>query len=106
MIITIKDKQEFDTVIASNDCVVVDFFAEWCGPCKRMNSVFEDVVLDMPNITIAKIDVDQHGALAEQYNVRSLPSFFLFQKGQQTSTKIGSMDKSAFIQWIKDQGVA
>ncbi len=86
--IEIESKEHFEEVISSNDCILVDYFATWCGPCRQMAPMLEDV--DGP---IAKLDVDENPELAQQYGVMGLPTLVLFKDGEEVDRMTGSQRK-------------
>ena len=81
----IKTEQEFNEKI-NGDYVLVDFFATWCGPCKMLGPILENV---SKNIEVLKVDVDKFENLARNYSVMSIPTLILFKKGQIVDKKIG-----------------
>lgn len=83
----IKNKEEFNEVI-KKDKVVIDFYADWCGPCKMLAKVLEDV-----NNNILKINVDKHGDLATQYGVMSIPTICFFKNGELVKKHVGFIGK-------------
>ena len=77
----INTAAEFEAAIKEGT-VLVDFFATWCGPCKMLSPVLEEVANENPNINVLKIDVDEVGELAARYGIQSIPTLMLFKNGQ------------------------
>ena len=94
----------FETdVIKSGDPVVVDFWAEWCGPCRMIAPALEEIATEMNGkIKIAKLNVDENPAVASKYGIRSIPTLMLFKGGRHVATKTGAAPKSVLASWIKD----
>jgi thioredoxin 1 len=94
----------FETdVLQSAQPVVVDFWAEWCGPCKMIGPVLEEIATELQGqLTIAKVNVDENPQVPTKYGIRSIPTLMLFKGGQMVATKVGSVPKSALQQWIKE----
>ncbi len=102
LIITTSD-DTFEADVLGNDLpVLVDFWAEWCGPCKMIAPVLEEIAEEFEGkLKIAKLNIDQNDATAPKYGIRSIPTLILFKNGNVEATKIGAMSKSeltAFIQ--------
>jgi thioredoxin 1 len=97
-------RSNFDSeVIKSAVPVVADFWAEWCGPCKMVAPVLKDLARDYKDkIKIAKIDVDAEGELAQQFNIVSIPTILVFNKGQVVKQQIGAVPRQALEKMIKD----
>ncbi len=98
----ITEKSEFDAVIKSNDFVIVDFWATWCGPCRMLGSVIEEYATENPDAVIIKVDVDAARDLASTYDIQSLPTVMLFKNGNELTSKVGFMSKTAFQQFISE----
>lgn len=92
----IKTEQEFNEKI-NGDYVLVDFFATWCGPCKMLGPILENV---SKNIEVLKVDVDKFENLARNYSVMSIPTLILLKKGQIVDKKIGFIPEVMLNEWI------
>ncbi len=95
---------DFNALIADSDVpVVVDFWAEWCGPCKQMAPHLDAVAGDFDGkVKVAKLNVDDNPMTAGQYGVRGLPTLMLFKDGKVAATHLGAMSKQRIAEWIKD----
>jgi len=93
---------DFDAaVLRSETPVLVDFWAEWCEPCKRMDPLLKELAAELSGkLVIAKVNVEANPAIANQYRVRGLPTFMLFKNGQVHSTQIGAISKSQLAQFV------
>jgi thioredoxin 1 len=96
------DKNNFQSdVLQSSEPVVVDFWAEWCGPCKMISPALEEIATELGGkVKIAKLNVDENPELAAQFGVRSIPTLMLFKGGELTDTKVGAAPKTALSAWI------
>ena len=95
----INSVAEFDEAIKEN-VVLVDFFATWCGPCKMLTPVLEEVANENPNLSIVKVDVDEAGPLAARYAIQAVPTLILFKNGQQVGVKMGYQNKNQLLAFI------
>ena len=82
------NSQEFENVIAQNDVVFVDFFANWCGPCKMLAPSIDKLAQEHPEVKVVKVDVDQEPSLAMQFGVQSIPTLITFKKGQAVNRQL------------------
>lgn len=91
-----------NTVLKSPKLALVDFSAPWCGPCRKMTPVLEQIQNEMiDSVKIAKVDTDKYPALASEYGVFSLPSMLLFKDGEVKEVMVGLMPKSSIVSNIK-----
>jgi thioredoxin 1 len=82
--------------------VLVDFWAEWCGPCKMIAPFLEQLAGDLDGkVTVAKINVDENPQTPMKYGVRGIPTLILFKNGQVAATKIGALPKSKLVEWVE-----
>ena len=95
----INSAAEFDAAIKEGT-VLVDFFATWCGPCKMLSPVLEEVANENPNIAVLKIDVDEVGELAARYGIQAIPTLMLFKNGQRVETRMGYQNKNQLVAFI------
>ncbi|WP_300377273.1 thioredoxin [Henriciella sp.] len=94
---------DFDAAISGDTPVVVDFWAEWCGPCKQMSPHLEAVSEEMAGeVKIAKINVDENPVSASKFGVRGLPTLMMFKDGKVAATHLGAMSKQRIAEWIKE----
>jgi thioredoxin 1 len=85
--------ENFDQVIARGGVVLVDFWAPWCGPCKMMSPIVDELAQEMEDITVGKVNADVQPQLAMQFNIRSIPTFMIFKGGQVVDQFAGVMSK-------------
>ena len=101
-ITTIVTDSSFETdVIKASEPVVVDFWAEWCGPCRSIDPALEEIAADMRGkVKIAKLNVDENPDVTHKYGVRSIPTLMIFKNGQSVAKKVGAGPKSELSSWI------
>lgn len=96
------DKTFETDVLQAEGLVLVDFWAPWCGPCKMLGPILDEIAATHSGkLKIVKVDVDQNSQTATQHNVRTIPTMMMFQNGMLVDTKIGMLPKSKIIEWVE-----
>jgi thioredoxin 1 len=100
-IIQLTDANFEQDVLKADRPVIVDFWAEWCGPCKMIAPILEEVAKEYSDkITIGKLNVDQNAETAPKYGIRGIPTLLLFKDGNVAATKVGALSKTQLIEFI------
>ncbi|MBQ3047563.1 MAG: thioredoxin [Clostridia bacterium] len=95
--------EEFDNTLKQSQVVLVDFYATWCGPCKMLSPILENVAEELPeNASIAKLDIDDSLEVAKQFNVMSVPTMIIFKDGKEVDRLVGLRQKDQILDAIKN----
>jgi thioredoxin 1 len=93
-------------VLKADKPVLVDFWAEWCGPCKQIAPALDQISEELADVvTIAKLDIEESPGVPSRYGVRGIPTMMLFRGGQMASMKVGAMPKQKILDWLNEAGV-
>ena len=100
--IDIRDKKFQIDVLDSSKLTLVDFWAEWCGPCKQIGPLLEEIADEKKDkLRVVKLNIDENMNIPQKYGVRGIPTLLLFKKGELVDSKVGSMPKSLLNEWIE-----
>ena len=98
-----KDENFENDVINSPTPTLVDFWAEWCGPCKQISPILEEIAIEKSNtLKVVKLNIDENPQTPQKYGVNGIPTLMLFKNGELLDTKVGSMPKSILVEWIEE----
>ena len=102
----VTDESFEQDVLKADRPVLVDFWAEWCGPCKQIAPALEQIATEFGDaVTIAKVNIEDSPAVPSRYGVRGIPTLMLFKDGQMASMKVGAMPKAKILEWLTESGV-
>lgn len=100
----IKDADFEQHVVKADRPVLVDFWAEWCGPCRQLSPILEDLANELGDkVSIVKVNIDESPEAPGKYGVRGIPTMIMFKNGEPVATKVGSVPKSQLKEWIDTQ---
>ena len=101
-VINLNDKDFEEKVLKNSNIVLCDFWAEWCGPCKQISPILEELSNEYQenDIIIAKVNIDDNPETPSKYGIMSIPTLLLFKEGKLVSTQVGVQQKSALREWI------
>jgi thioredoxin 1 len=97
----VSDQSFEQDVLKSDGPVVVDFWAEWCGPCRQISPALEEIATEMNGkIKVVKLNIDENPSVPSRYGVRGIPTLMLFKGGEVAATQVGAVPKSKLVDWI------
>jgi thioredoxin 1 len=100
--IAVTDSNFDAEVLRASGPVLVDFWAEWCGPCRMIAPFLEELATEMAGkVTVAKVNIDENPQTPMKYGVRGIPTVILFKGGQVAATKVGALPKSKLYEWVE-----
>ena len=103
-LINITDEEFEESILKNKGVCLVDFWAEWCGPCKMLTPILEELSNEMKNeINVVKVNLDENQDLAMKYSIRSIPTLLLFKEGKLIDTKVGLLPKNEIVTWFKSK---
>ena len=105
--VKVTDETFEQDVLKAEKPVLVDFWAEWCGPCKQIAPALEQIAQELGGqVTIAKVNIEDSPTVPSRYGVRGIPTLMLFKDGQMASMKVGAMPKAKILEWLTEAGVS
>lgn len=99
--VQVLNDQNFEATVSAHSVVLVDFFADWCGPCKMLAPILEQLSAKLPNVFIGKVNIDQSSELASRFHVTSIPTLVVLKNGQEVDRSMGLKDENAIIQMVQ-----
>ena len=104
--VAVTDESFEHDVLQAGAPVLVDFWAEWCGPCKQIAPALEQIAAELAGkVTVAKLNIEESPTTPSRYSVRGIPTMMLFKDGQMASMKVGAMPKQKILEWLAEAGI-
>jgi len=100
-IVTLSDASFEDDVVNAEGPILVDFWAEWCGPCKMIAPILTEIATEYAGkVTIGKLNIDENSATAPKFGIRGIPTLLLFKDGKVAATKVGALSKTQLVEFL------
>ena len=99
-VLAVTKKTFAQEVLGSDKTVLVDFWASWCGPCRMLSPVVDEVAQERPDVKVCKVNIDEEQALAVEYGVMSIPTLMVFQNGKVVQTSVGVVPKAKILSML------
>lgn len=96
------DAGKMEEVQNSDEYWIIDFWADWCGPCKKLAPIYEELSEEIEDVNFGKVDMEEHGDLGTQHGVRALPTLLIMKNGEEISRTTGAMTKPKLKEWIQE----
>lgn len=93
--------KDFENIISNNDITLIDFYADWCGPCKALSPIIDEIAESESHIAVGKVNVEEEKELATKYRVRSIPTMVIFKDGKEVNRLVGFLPKEEILAKIK-----
>lgn len=98
----LETNDNFKEIVANTPILFVDFYADFCGPCKALTPILQEISQEMPHVTFLKVDTDEHGDIATEIGIRSIPFLIIYKDGKEVERTIGARPKDGLKKWIEE----
>lgn len=100
-VLKLTERNFDEEVLAAKEPVLVDFWASWCGPCRMMSPVVDEIADEVPGVKVGKVNVDEEGELAQRYGIMSIPALLVFRDGKLAAQSVGVRPKEAILDMLR-----
>nr|EGQ40111.1 MAG: thioredoxin [Candidatus Nanosalinarum sp. J07AB56] len=95
------DSDGFDEEVGDGETWIVDFYADWCGPCQQLEPIYEDVSEEYSDINFGRVDMDENSSIATEVGVKALPTLVVFEEGEEVARRTGATDEDGLREWVE-----